>query len=341
MKNVSVRGCRSAVFPAGMLLLLSLVSVLGGCSSKGKLEREKAALIEGITEGKRLISSGEGTLTYEYVRNDTTNAEMRGPAFWQMKVPGPIHMRRIDYFRKEIACSFDSTAWRFDETLADGTFPVRESVSVKKNGEIKRLTTRIDSLGVSRQVAFLFFYNLNEDYDTDNLAEIVMKSPYSFATYPLETVLAGGISRLEYLTVASIEDEALDGVPCKKIHFTDKNQTGGYADLWVAPQWNCMVVREELVSPDKRDDHRMDYREIGGVRFLKTYVWTSFNRREGKETLSSTTTAALSDDWRFNEAIPADRFELTFPDSVEIILGRQNGAFVPKKNRVKLENPIK
>lgn len=61
-----------------------------------------------------------------------------------------------------------------------------------------------------------FPYNTDEDYDTNNLAEIIVKSPYSFATNPLGKVLAGGIPRLGYLTIASIGDEDLDGVPCKK-----------------------------------------------------------------------------------------------------------------------------
>lgn len=75
----------------------------------------------------------------------------------------------------------------------------------------------------------------------------------------------------------------------------------------------------------------MNYREIDGVRFLETYIWTSFNRRENKETLSSTTTAAFGDDWRFNVAIPTERFDLVFPDSVDVILRRMGGTFVPKK----------
>lgn len=159
-------------------------------------------------------------------------------------------------------------------------------------------------------------YDIENDYYSDEDADMVLISPYSIFRFPIDSFFNGKIQDISSFSVANINEENINNILCKKIHVIRNDDLSAYIDIWLSE--NYSVIKTETINGKNKFTLLLDYSEIDEIFFLKKYTMNVYENNNNDYFLISTTTATFEDDWKLNIPIPPETFQLEFPEGLRV-----------------------
>jgi hypothetical protein len=288
------------------LVLIGFISIAIACSNNSEIKN----IIKNAEKGDKMVISGKGSYIWE-----TTN---KG-AGYQKKIlvdfafDGPKVRWTIFLLNQTNVKNPDSLSIPWEHHTFDGTKSYNIGYARNIDGHLEITRTSIED----KKVISVGF----PDYDPIDPRFIGM----GMAGEPLGALLKGaskGSYRgvygkdLKFENLRFLGNDAVDGIECKKIGYTIKDNTPQNWILWLAPSRMYRIIKLEMKVPDESWTGNITYQNFDKNIWFPKQI--NFEINNNIKTIQYSTQWTFKDDWKINTSLPDSMFIINFPENMQV-----------------------